>query len=182
MLHCAVPMDTGRPELWQRLLLPGRLIGEALAQDDQFLSLEESCTAGAGSADYDFSSPQFTADIAGKGLPSFDATPFTRQGMLPEIQRFWRSFESRVVLWKYADPMQEMTEYTGVRSCVAAGSVSKLNSNATQPASAGLLEFMRRAAHCGFPQLAYLLSTSNSSRRRRSTFSWRRNKVCVEWQ
>ena len=53
------------------------------------------------------------------------------------------------------------------------------NSNATQPASAGLLEFMRRAAHCGFPQLAYLLSTSNSSRHRRNTFSWLRNKVCV---
>ena len=60
--------------------------------------------------------------------------------------------------------------------------VHMFNSNATQPASAGLLKFMRRAAHCGFPQLAYLLSTSNSSRRGRSTLSWLRNKVSVEWQ
>ena len=104
-------------ENWQRLLLPGRLIGEALAQDDHCLSLEECCTAGVGSADYDFSSPQFTAEIAGKGLPNFGAAHFTRQGMLPEIQRFWRSFDSRIVLWKYADlDMQEMTDYTGVRS------------------------------------------------------------------
>lgn len=111
-------------ENWQQLLLPGRLIGEALAQDDHCLSLEECCTAGVGSADYDFSSPQFTAEIAGKGLPNFGAAHFTRQGMLPEIQRFWRSFDSRIVLWKYADlDMQEMTDYTGVSQQVIAAAV-----------------------------------------------------------
>ena len=109
-------MDDGVAELRQHLLLPGRLVGEALAQDDHFLSLEESCASGVGSADYDGSCPQFTADITGKGLP-FGSEPFTRQGVLPDIQRFWRSFDSRIVLWKYADPgMQEMTEYTGVGS------------------------------------------------------------------
>lgn len=46
-------------ESLQRLVLPCRLLGEALAQDDQFLSLEETCAAGAGSADYDFRLPQF---------------------------------------------------------------------------------------------------------------------------
>ena len=49
---------------------------------------------------------------------------------------------------------------------LAANAGGSANSRAAQPASAGLLEFMRRAAHCGIPQLAYLLSTSNSSRRR----------------
>ena len=76
--------------------------------------------------------------------------------------------------------LAEKAKVVCLKQDVSAGRL--LNSNATQPASAGLLEFMRRAAHCGFPQLAYLLSTSNSSRRRRSTFSWLRNKVCVEWQ
>ncbi|CAE7196528.1 Nup154, partial [Symbiodinium natans] len=118
-------MDDGVAELRQHLLLPGRLVGEALAQDDHFLSLEESCASGVGSADYDGSCPQFTADITGKGLP-FGSEPFTRQGVLPDIQRFWRSFDSRIVLWKYADPgMQEMTEYTGVSQQVIAAAVAR---------------------------------------------------------
>ena len=42
------------------------------------------------------------------------------------------------------------------------------NSDASQPASAGLLEFMRRAAHCGFPQLA------QEGRRQERRTGWRR--------
>lgn len=116
--------DSDRPdETLQRLILPCRLLGEALAQDDQFLSLEETCAPGAGSADYDFRLPQFALDAAGtSGLPS--SLGFTQQGLLPEIQRLWRSFDSKIVLWKYDDPgVQEVTEYTGVeclvdRSCL----------------------------------------------------------------
>ena len=55
--------EADRPdESLQRLVLPCRLLGEALAQDDQFLSLEETCAAGAGSADYDFRLPQFLSE------------------------------------------------------------------------------------------------------------------------
>lgn len=54
-----------RDESLQGLVLPCRLLGEALAQDDQFLSLEETSVAGGGSADYDFSLPQFALDAAG---------------------------------------------------------------------------------------------------------------------
>eukprot|EP00913_Durusdinium_trenchii_P009265 g8706.t1 len=91
-----------RDESLQGLVLPCRLLGEALAQDDQFLSLEETSVAGGGSADYDFSLPQFALDAA--GTSSLPSTGFTQQGLLPEIQRLWRSFDSKIVLWKYDDP------------------------------------------------------------------------------
>lgn len=96
-------------ESLQRLILPCRLLGEALAQDDQFLSLEESA-AGAGSADYDFTTPQVALDAAGSFvLPG----NHTQQGILPEIQRLWRSYGSKILLWRY-DGLQELTEYSGV--------------------------------------------------------------------
>lgn len=117
--------DSDRPdETLQRLILPCRLLGEALAQDDQFLSLEETCAPGAGSADYDFRLPQFALDAAGtSGLPS--SLGFTQQGLLPEIQRLWRSFDSKIVLWKYDDPgVQEVTEYTGVSEAVVAAAIA----------------------------------------------------------
>ena len=60
------PGVTNRPdESLEGLVLPGRLLGEALAQDDQFLNFEETNAAGAGSADYDFTLPQIALDAAG---------------------------------------------------------------------------------------------------------------------
>ena len=97
-------------ESLQRLILPCRLLGEALAQDDQFLSLEESA-AGAGSADYDF-----TTQMALDGAGSFVLPAnHTQQGILPEIQRLWRSYGSKILLWRY-DGLQELTEYNGARA------------------------------------------------------------------
>ncbi|CAK9003250.1 unnamed protein product [Durusdinium trenchii] len=113
-----------RDESLQGLVLPCRLLGEALAQDDQFLSLEETSVAGGGSADYDFSLPQFALDAA--GTSSLPSTGFTQQGLLPEIQRLWRSFDSKIVLWKYDDPaVQEVTEYTGVSEAVVAAATAR---------------------------------------------------------
>ena len=58
-------------------------------------------------------SSRFALDVAGTGLPS--SPTFTQQGLLPEIQRLWRSFDSKIMLWRYDDPgVQEVTEYTGV--------------------------------------------------------------------
>ncbi|CAE8600116.1 unnamed protein product, partial [Polarella glacialis] len=87
----------------QSLALPGRLLGEALTQDDQHLCLQESCAAGTGSADYEL------RELAGDGLPPAD------------IQRMWRSFDSLLVLWKYGDPRApEVTEYHGVTQQIVA--------------------------------------------------------------
>eukprot|EP00931_Biecheleriopsis_adriatica_P116292 TRINITY_DN91959_c0_g1_i1.p1 TRINITY_DN91959_c0_g1~~TRINITY_DN91959_c0_g1_i1.p1 ORF type:complete len:1257 (+),score=220.30 TRINITY_DN91959_c0_g1_i1:54-3773(+) len=103
----------------QRLAVPGRIVGDALAQDDQSMCLEEAYGAGAGSADYELRVAQFTAELAGDGLPPQltmnRGADFLQQGMLPDIQRLWRSCDSQLVLWKYADPrIPELTEYCGV--------------------------------------------------------------------
>eukprot|EP00930_Biecheleria_cincta_P056234 TRINITY_DN42394_c0_g1_i1.p1 TRINITY_DN42394_c0_g1~~TRINITY_DN42394_c0_g1_i1.p1 ORF type:complete len:1375 (-),score=190.03 TRINITY_DN42394_c0_g1_i1:50-3868(-) len=46
---------------------------------------------------------------------------FTQQGFLPDIQRLWRSCDSRLILWKYADPrVPEVTEYHGVMQQIVA--------------------------------------------------------------
>uniref|UniRef100_A0A7S4PT23 Nucleoporin Nup133/Nup155-like N-terminal domain-containing protein n=1 Tax=Alexandrium monilatum TaxID=311494 RepID=A0A7S4PT23_9DINO len=108
-----------------QLLLPGRLVEEALAQDDQQLCLDEVCAPNAGSADYELQTPQFKVEHAAPSLPSAlldqaDAA-FTRQGVLPEIRHMWRSFDSRLVLWRYADPRApEVTEYCGVTQQIVA--------------------------------------------------------------
>ncbi|CAJ1402783.1 unnamed protein product [Effrenium voratum] len=109
-------------ETLQRLVLPGRLVGEALAQDDLFLSVEETCPAGSGSADYEFKVPQLTVEAAGAGPPSGD---FTQQGLLPDIGRLWRSFGSKIVLWRYDEPgTPEVTEYCGVSESVIAAATA----------------------------------------------------------
>ncbi|CAK0851392.1 unnamed protein product [Prorocentrum cordatum] len=76
-----------------QLELPVRLVEEALAQDEQQLQLEQLCAPGAG----------------------HEGHQFLQQGVLRDVQRVWRAFDSRLVLWSYANPRDpEVTEYLGV--------------------------------------------------------------------
>lgn len=97
------------------LALPARLVEEALAQDDQHLRVDE-CAPG-GSADYAEAARSFEVSRIGASLaPQLDSgARFARQGVLPEVQRLWRSFDARLLLWPYLEgPGAEVVEYRGV--------------------------------------------------------------------
>lgn len=98
------------------LLFSARLLEESLSQDDSRLCLDEMCSPGCGTADYDITTAQFQASRLSHGLPPLLEPPstcrFMQQGILPEIQRMWRSFDSRLVLWNYSEPRSpEVLEY-----------------------------------------------------------------------
>eukprot|EP00419_Tripos_fusus_P047676 CAMPEP_0172824762 /NCGR_PEP_ID=MMETSP1075-20121228/18217_1 /TAXON_ID=2916 /ORGANISM="Ceratium fusus, Strain PA161109" /LENGTH=1226 /DNA_ID=CAMNT_0013666099 /DNA_START=21 /DNA_END=3697 /DNA_ORIENTATION=- len=112
------------------LFLPGRLIDEALAQDEQQLCLDEICAPKSGSANYDMNAQQFKVEHITSALPAAFREPpdrgFMRHGVLPEIRHLWRSFESDIILWRYDDPRaHEVIEYRGVTQHVVSLAVAR---------------------------------------------------------
>jgi len=115
-----------------QLALPARLLEEALVQDEHHLRLSTVCEPGRGSAHYsgEAGGPHFDVKRIAAALPpelaDRPACGFMRHGVLPEIQRMWRSFDSVLILWKYADAKaEEVLEYQGVTQQIVGVAVAR---------------------------------------------------------
>merc|ERR1719409_1543522 len=114
-----------------QLMLPARLIEEALQQDDYRLRLDEVLAPGQGSADYDRQTAQFDVAHLTASLPSLlQGEPggyrYSQQGILTDIQRMWKSFDERLLLWNYADPRaSDVVEYCGVTQQIVAAQTAR---------------------------------------------------------
>jgi hypothetical protein len=117
------------------LLLPARLLEEALSQDERRLRLDELCAAGLGSAEYGNTGPQFDVEHVAPELPPKLRGPvlsaegvhvFARHGVLPEIQRMWRTYDTELVLWRYTNPrVPDVTSYCGVTQQLTSVALAK---------------------------------------------------------
>eukprot|EP00927_Polykrikos_kofoidii_P044247 TRINITY_DN38265_c0_g1_i1.p1 TRINITY_DN38265_c0_g1~~TRINITY_DN38265_c0_g1_i1.p1 ORF type:complete len:1313 (-),score=190.96 TRINITY_DN38265_c0_g1_i1:108-4046(-) len=126
-----------------KLLASARLVEEALTQDELHLRLDEVCPGpSAGSANYDCGGqPRFEVSHVANSLPApfLSAGPlhcggggnkddggFTRHGVLPDIERMWRSVDNQLILWKYTDPRApDVMSYHGVTQQIVAAETAR---------------------------------------------------------
>lgn len=142
LLHCGLMADSsGKGDA--KLLASARLVEEALTQDDLCLRLDEVCPGpNTGSANYDCGGQsQFEVAHVAESLPAplLSAGPlhcggggskgeggFTRHGVLPDIERMWRSIDSQLILWKYTDPRApDVMSYHGVTQQIVAAETAR---------------------------------------------------------
>eukprot|EP00929_Paragymnodinium_shiwhaense_P071086 TRINITY_DN36115_c0_g2_i1.p1 TRINITY_DN36115_c0_g2~~TRINITY_DN36115_c0_g2_i1.p1 ORF type:complete len:1449 (+),score=227.16 TRINITY_DN36115_c0_g2_i1:100-4446(+) len=115
-----------------RLLLSARLLEDVLAQDDLQVRLDEVCQPNTGSSHYDrrgtgnFEVLHAASALPGPLLPpsitaDADSSVVSRGGVLPEIERMWRSHGSQVALWRYSNPQApDVMTYQGVTQNIVA--------------------------------------------------------------